>query len=176
MIFTETPLPGAYLIDLERRGDGRGYFARTFCAEEFGKHGLLSTFVQANTSRAAQAGTIRGLHWQVEPAPEVKLMRCTAGAIFDVIVDLRDGSPTRGQWFGAELNPENATAMYVPAHFAHGFLTLKDATEVHYMTGAPYTPEAERGLRFDDPGIGITWPMDPVVVSDKDRSWPDISL
>src|SRR6056297_1844934 len=152
MIFTETPLAGAYLIDLEPRGDARGVFARTFCADTFACHGLISRFVQANTSRATQAGTIRGLHWQTDPAPEAKLLRCTAGAIFDVIADMRDGSPTKGQWFSAELSPETGRAIYVPEYFAHGFLTLKDESEVHYMVSAPYTPEAERGLRYDDPG------------------------
>lgn len=176
MIFTRTPLTGAYLIDLERRGDDRGFFARTFCAREFGDHGLATAFVQANTSRATKAGTLRGLHWQVAPVPEAKLVRCTAGALFDVIVDLRNSSPTKGQWFGAELTPDNGKAMYVPEHFAHGFLTLKDGTEVHYTSSAPYMPEAERGLRFDDPGVGITWPMEPIIVSEKDRGWADIKL
>lgn len=175
MIFTETPLAGAFLVDLERRGDARGYFARSFCVEEFAAHGLVTTFVQANTSRAAEAGTIRGLHWQTDPAPEAKLLRCTAGAIFDVIVDMRPGSATRGQWYGTELGPETGRAIYVPEHVAHGFLTLKPNSEVHYMVGAPYTPAAERGLRFDDPALAIDWPIEPVVVSDKDRSWPDFA-
>lgn len=175
MIFKTTPLAGAYLIDLEPRGDERGFFARTFCADEFAAHGLITEFVQANFSVAAQKGTIRGLHYQVAPAPEAKLMRCTKGAIFDVIVDMRDGSPTRGQWFGAELTPENRTAMYVPENFAHGFLTLQPDTEVHYMVSGLYTPETERGIRFDDPAVGIEWPMEAQVVSDKDRAWPSIA-
>jgi dTDP-4-dehydrorhamnose 3,5-epimerase len=175
MIFTETPLKGAYLVDLKPIGDDRGFFARTFCAREFAEHGLKSDFVQANFSFAAKAGTIRGLHYQVDPAPEAKLMRCTKGAIFDVIVDMRDGSETRGQWFGVELTPETRTALYVPEHFAHGFLTLQDDTEVHYLVGAFYTPEAERGVRFDDPAVGIEWPIPPQVVSDKDRAWPSIA-
>jgi dTDP-4-dehydrorhamnose 3,5-epimerase len=175
MIFTKTPLAGAYLIDLEPRGDARGFFARTFCAREFADHGLITEFVQANFSVAAQKGTIRGLHYQVAPAPEAKLMRCTKGAIFDVIVDMRAGSETRGQWFGAELTPENRTAMYVPENFAHGFLTLEPDSEVHYMVSGFYTPETERGVRFDDPAVGIQWPIAPQVVSDKDRAWPSIA-
>jgi dTDP-4-dehydrorhamnose 3,5-epimerase len=137
--------------------------------------GLKSTFVQANMSRATTAGTIRGLHYQVDPAPETKLMRCTRGAIYDVIVDMRPGSPTRGRWFGAELTAENHRAMYVPDYFAHGFLTLEPDSEVHYMVSAPYTPEAERGLRFDDPAIGIDWPIPVRVVSKKDRAWADFA-
>jgi dTDP-4-dehydrorhamnose 3,5-epimerase len=175
MIFTKTPLAGAYLIDLEPRGDERGFFARTFCAREFAEHGLITEFVQANFSTAAQTGTIRGLHYQVAPAPEAKLMRCTRGAIFDVIVDMREGSATRGQWFGAELTPENRTAMYVPENFAHGFLTLEPDSEVHYMVSGFYTPETERGVRFDDPAVGIEWPIPAQVVSDKDRAWPSIA-
>jgi dTDP-4-dehydrorhamnose 3,5-epimerase len=175
VIFTKTPLSGAYVIDLEYRGDERGHFARTFCAEEFAAHDLITRFVQANTSRATQAGTIRGLHYQIDPAPEAKLMRCTKGAIFDVIVDMREDSATWGQWFGVELTEENRRALYVPEHFAHGFLTLKDDTEVHYMVSAPYTPHTERGVRYDDPTVGIRWPITPKVVSDKDRTWPLLS-
>jgi dTDP-4-dehydrorhamnose 3,5-epimerase len=175
MKFTPTPLDGAVLVDLSPRGDTRGFFARTFCAETFAAQGLKSTFVQANMSRATTAGTIRGLHYQVDPAPETKLMRCTRGAIYDVIVDMRPGSPTRGRWFGAELTAENHRAMYVPDYFAHGFLTLEPDSEVHYMVSAPYTPEAERGLRFDDPAIGIDWPIPVRVVSKKDRAWADFA-
>ena len=175
MIFTKAPLSGAYLVDLEPRGDARGFFARTFCETEFADHELITRFVQSNFSVAAQAGTIRGLHYQVAPAPEAKLIRCTKGAIYDVIVDMRDGSETRGQWFGAELTPENRTAMYVPEYFAHGFLTLQPESEVHYMASATYTPEAERGVRFDDPAVGIDWPLEAQVVTDKDRSWPSIA-
>ena len=175
MQFTETPLKGAWIIDLKRIGDDRGYFARTFCAREFAEHGLITEFVQANTSAAAKAGTIRGLHYQTDPAPEAKLMRCTRGAIFDVIVDMRPGSDTWGKWFGVELTPENARALYVPEHFAHGFMTLKDDTEVHYMVTGFYAPDAERGVGFDDPAVGIEWPMPAQVVSDKDRAWPSIA-
>jgi len=175
MKFTECPLRGAWIIDLSPIGDDRGFFARTFCAREFEKRQMNAGFVQANFSVAASAGTIRGLHYQVDPAPEAKLMRCTKGAIFDVIVDMREGSATRGQWFGIELTPENRTALYVPEYFAHGFLTLKDDTEVHYMVTGFYTPEAERGVGFDDPAVGIEWPVPPTVVSDKDRAWPSIA-
>lgn len=175
MIFTETPIPGAYLVDIKPIGDPRGFFARTFCTKEFEDHGLNPHFVQANMSYGAEAGTLRGLHYQTDPAPETKFIRCTAGAIFDVIVDLREGSATRGHWYGAELTPENRRAMYVPQHFAHGFLSLKPDTEVHYLVGGYYTPEAERGLRWDDPSLGIEWPMEPKVISDKDKAWPDMS-
>lgn len=176
MIFSKTALPGAFLIDLKPIGDDRGFFSRTFCAREFESHGLKTKFVQGNFSYAASAGTVRGLHYQADPAPEAKLMRCTKGAIFDVIVDMRESSPTRGQWFGAELTPENRTAMYVPEYFAHGFLSLTDDTEVHYLVSGFYTPEAERGVRFDDPAVGIKWPVAPRLVSDKDRAWPSIAV
>lgn len=174
MKFSATPLEGAYLIDLNPIGDDRGFFARTFCAREFEKHGLITSFVQSNFSYAASAGTIRGLHYQIDPAPEAKLMRCTKGAIFDVIVDMREGSASRGQWFGAELTPENRLAMYVPEYFAHGFLTLKDDTEVHYMVSGFYTPETERGVGYNDPAVGIDWPIVPSTVSEKDKNWPSI--
>lgn len=172
MIFTQTPLAGAYVIDLERRGDARGYFARTFCAREFGDHGLATQFVQANTSISADAGTLRGLHYQRAPAEEAKLMRCIQGAMWDVIVDLRDGSPTYLQSFATELTPENSRQLYVPKGFAHGFMTLKPDTIAAYMVDEFYTPGVEEGLRHDDPALGINWPMAATVVSDKDRAWP----
>lgn len=172
MIFSQTPLEGAYLIDQDRRGDARGWFARTFCAQEFEAHGLVTTFVQANSSFSAEAGTLRGLHYQHSPAEETKLMRCIAGAMWDVIVDLRPGSPTRLQSFGAELSAENGRQMYVPKGFAHGFLTLTEDTVAAYMVDAFYTPGVEDGLRWDDPALGIDWPIPPQVLSDKDRTWP----
>ncbi len=172
MIFHPTPLAGAYVIELEKRGDERGYFARTFCAREFTEHGLATTFVQANTSLSAEAGTLRGLHFQRAPAEEAKLMRCVAGAMWDVIVDAREGSETYLQSFATELTPENGRQLYVPKGFAHGFLTLKPDTVAAYMVDAYYTPGVEEGFRYDDPALGIDWPMAPVVVSDKDRAWP----
>lgn len=172
MIFTETPLSGAFLVDLERRGDVRGFFARTFCAGEFAAHGLVTDFVQANTSLSAEPGTLRGLHYQEPPAEETKLIRCVAGAMWDVIVDLRSGTPTFRQSFGTELSAENGRQMYVPKGFAHGFLTLTADTMAAYMVDELYTPGAERGLRYDDPVLGIDWPVAPQVVSDKDRAWP----
>lgn len=172
MIFTETPLQGAFVIDLERRGDERGYFARTFCATEFEEAGLVTRFVQANTSLSAEPGTLRGLHYQRAPAEETKLMRCIAGAMWDVIVDLRPQSPTYRQSYGAELSAENSRQMYVPKGFAHGFLTLKPNTIAAYMVDEFYTPGVEEGLRYDDPALGIDWPIAATTVSDKDRAWP----
>lgn len=172
MIFTDTPLSGAFLIDLEQRGDARGYFARTFCAQEFEAAGLVTRFVQANTSLSADVGTLRGLHYQRAPAEETKLMRCIAGAMWDVIVDLREGSPTHGQSFGAELSAENGRQMYVPKGFAHGFLTLKPDTIAAYMVDEFYTPGVEEGLRYDDPTLAIDWPIAAEVVSEKDQNWP----
>ncbi|MEM1361667.1 MAG: dTDP-4-dehydrorhamnose 3,5-epimerase [Pseudomonadota bacterium] len=172
MIFTPAPLTGAYLVELERRGDARGYFARTFCAEEFDAHGLATHYVQANTSLSAEAGTLRGLHYQRAPAEESKLVRCIQGAMWDVIVDVRPGSPTRLQSFAAELSAENSRQMYVPKGFAHGFMTLQPNTIAAYMVDAAYTPGVEEGFRYDDPALGIDWPRAASVVSDKDRTWP----
>jgi dTDP-4-dehydrorhamnose 3,5-epimerase len=172
VIFTETPLPGAYVIDLERRGDTRGFFARTFCAREFAEHGLATDFVQGNMSLSAGAGTLRGLHYQHAPAEETKLMRCVQGAMWDVIVDVRPDSPTRLQGFGVELSAENGRALYVPKGFAHGFQTLLPDTVAFYMVDAFYTPGAEDGFRHDDPALGLDWPLAVTEISGKDRSWP----
>lgn len=172
MRFTETPLSGAFVIDLEMMSDERGFFARSFCAREFEEHGLSPSVVQTNTSYNAKAGTLRGMHYQNEVAPEPKLVRCVRGALYDVIVDMRPGSPTYAQHFGVELSAENRTMLYVPALFAHGFQTLVDDTEAIYQVGGHYTPDAERGLRFDDPALGIDWPRPVTNISDKDRSWP----
>ena len=173
MIFTETPLAGAYLIDLEKRGDDRGFFARAFCANEFAAHGLVSQFVQVNNSLTGAPGTLRGLHYQLAPRAETKLVRCIRGAFYDVILDLRAGSPTFGQSFGAELSAENRRMMYVPKGFAHGFLTLTGDTEAFYFVDEFYAPEQERGVRWNDPRFAIAWPSTPAVISDKDRSWRD---
>ena len=175
MKFHETPLKGAYLIELEKKGDERGFFARFFCKKEFGSAGLETDFVQVNNSLSAKKGTLRGLHYQLPPASEVKLVRAVKGALFDVIVDLRGGSPTFGNWFGAELSADNRMMMYVPCGFAHAFITLTDDVEVLYMVSAYYSPENERGLRYNDPALDIQWPLLPVEISDKDRNWPNLN-
>lgn len=173
MQFHETPLAGAYLIDLERRGDERGFFARAFCREEFRAHGLVGEFVQVNNSLSAAKGTLRGMHYQLPPAAETKLVRCLRGALWDAILDLRPGSASFGRWFGAELTAENRRMMYVPRGFAHGFVTLVDDTEVLYFVDAFYAPERERGVRWNDPRFGIGWPIPPAVLSEKDQKLPD---
>jgi dTDP-4-dehydrorhamnose 3,5-epimerase len=173
MIFTETPVEGAYLIDLEKRGDERGFFARAFCRNEFAAHGLETDFVQINNSLSAARGTLRGMHYQLPPAAEVKVVRCLSGALWDVVLDLRPGSPTWGRWFGAELSAENRRMMYAPKGLAHGFVTLRNDTEAFYLVSAFYAPELERGVRWNDPAFGIEWPVEPVVISDKDRDRAD---
>ena len=174
MIFSETPLKGAYLVNLEHRTDERGFFARAWCADEFERQGLCSRVSQANISFNHSAGTLRGLHYQKPPHAEVKLIRCSSGAIWDVIVDLRRSSPTYRQWFGAELTAENRTILYVPENFAHGYLTLLPNTETAYQVSEPYAPGAEKGIRWDDPAFGIVWPDIGVkVISDKDASHPN---
>ncbi|GIX15429.1 MAG: dTDP-4-dehydrorhamnose 3,5-epimerase [Paracoccaceae bacterium] len=172
MIFTETHLKGAFIIDLEERRDHRGFFARTFCAREFEAHGLKPVVAQANLSFNHRRGTLRGLHFQRPPAAETKLVRCTAGAIHDVIVDLRPESPTYLQHVGVELSAANRRALYVPEMFAHGYITLTDGAEVIYQVGEFYTPGAEGGLRWDDPALGIDWPVAVEVISEKDAAWP----
>ena len=172
--FHKTPLEGAYLIELEKRGDDRGFFARFFCEREFGAAGLETRFVQINNSLTGAKGTLRGLHYQLPPAAEVKVVRALKGALWDVIVDLRAGSPTYRKWFGAELNEDNRMMMYVPRGFGHGFVTLTDDVEALYLDSAFYSPEAERGLRWNDPAIGVNWPAEPREMSDKDRQWPDL--
>ena len=173
MKFHETPLNGAYLIELERRGDDRGFFARFFCEKEFDAAGAETRFVQINNSLSARKGTLRGMHYQLAPSAEVKVVRCLKGSLYDVIADLRPDSPTFGQWFGAELNAENRLMMYVPRGCAHGLLTLADDTEALYLVSDSYAPDRERGMRFDDPWLGIKWPIAPVEISPKDRAWPD---
>lgn len=163
---------GAYLIDLEPFEDDRGWFARAFCAREFADHGLTLPTAQANLSHNAVAGTLRGLHYQVDPAPEAKLVRVVRGALWDVVVDLRPGSPTERRWFGAELTADNGRALFVPEGCGHGFVTLVDDTLAFYQVSGFYTPEAERGARWDDPALGIEWPRSPTRISDKDAAWP----
>jgi dTDP-4-dehydrorhamnose 3,5-epimerase len=176
VIFGATKLPGAFVLDLERREDDRGFFARTWCADELAEHGLNTQLVQANMSWNPRQGTVRGMHFQQAPHAETKLIRCTRGAIHDVIVDLRPESGTFKQWIGVDLTAENGRALYVPEGFAHGFQTLEPDSEVHYLVTAFYTPSAEGGVRWDDPAFGIEWP-DPAgaFLSDKDRSWPDFT-
>jgi len=173
MIFTETLIPGTFLIDLEKRGDDRGFFARAFCAKEFAAHQLVTQFVQVNNSLSAQKGTLRGMHYQLAPRAETKLVRCIRGALYDLILDLRQGSPTFGQSFGAELSADNRRMIYVPKGFAHGFLTLVDDTEAFYFVDEVYAPECERGIRWNDPRFHLAWPIDPVVLSDKDANQRD---
>lgn len=173
MIFAETRLRGAYLIDPERKTDERGYFARVFCSREFEAHGLRLRWVQANVSHNARRGTLRGLHYQKAPCGEKKLVRCTRGAIYDVILDLRAGSPTFGQWVGVELSAENGRMLLVPEGAAHGFITLAADTDVFYHVSQFYRPEAEGGVRYDDPAFAIRWPVPVEAISAKDRSWPD---
>jgi dTDP-4-dehydrorhamnose 3,5-epimerase len=173
MLFQPTPITGAYLIDLEKRGDDRGFFARVFCREEFASHNLSMDLLQINTSLSERKGTLRGMHYQLAPSAETKVVRCIRGALYDVILDLRPDSPTFGQWFGAELSAENRTMMYAPKGCAHGFITLAESTEAFYLVDSLYAPSLERGVRFDDPRFGITWPIAPTEVSEKDRGWPD---
>ena len=175
MIFQATPLAGAYLIDLEKRGDDRGFFARAFCQKEFAAHNLATQMVQVNNSLSAQKGTLRGMHYQLAPKGETKVVRCIRGSLHDVILDLRPDSPTFGQSFGAELSAENRRMMYVPKGFAHGFITLTDAAEAFYMVDEFYAPECERGVRWNDPKFAISWPLEPTVISDKDRNFPDFN-
>jgi dTDP-4-dehydrorhamnose 3,5-epimerase len=173
MIFHETSLVDAKLIDLTKRGDERGFFARTFCEKEFAAQGLETRFVQQNASSSAQKGTLRGMHFQRGDDAEVKLIRCLRGAILDVIIDIRPQSPTFKKWEGFELNDKTHQMLYVPRGFAHGFITLTDDVEVTYLVSAFYAPSAEGGVRWDDPAFAIDWPMVPKVMTDKDRTWPD---
>jgi len=173
MLFTETKLPGVVMIEPERRHDERGFFARTYCEEEFGAHGLDPTISQCGVSFNAVAGTLRGMHYQVEPYGEVKLVRCTMGAIYDVVIDLRRASTTYCQWVAAELSSENRRMLYIPEGFAHGFLTLIDNSEVFYQISEPYRPGSGAGVRWNDPTFDIEWPFTPTVMADRDASYPD---
>ena len=172
MKFTETRLAGAWIVDPELREDARGFFARTFCAKEFGEHGLAANFVQCSVSMTRLRGTIRGLHYQIAPATEAKLVRCTVGALYDVIVDLRPNSKTYLQHVAVELTAGNRRALYIPAMFAHGFQTLANSSEVFYQINEFFAPDLARGLRFDDPKLGIKWPLPVSIMSEKDRNWP----
>ncbi len=176
MIFLPTRLKDAYLIQPEPREDPRGCFARVWCEQEFAAQGLAARMRQGNYHYTARQGTIRGLHYQVAPYQEAKLIRCTAGAIYDVIIDLRRDSPTYGQWLGVELSAEKLELLYVPEGFAHGYQSLEDRTEFFYLVSECYTPAAEAGIRYDDPAFGIAWPLEVSVVSEKDRTWADFDL
>lgn len=173
MRLTPTEVEGCHVADLEPHGDERGFFARAWCRDELAAVGAGDPIVQINMSLSHAAGTTRGLHWQVAPHAEAKFVRCVAGAVFDVCVDVRPDSPTHGRWVGVRLDTDNRSALYIPAGCAHGYQTLEDDTELLYSTSAPYAPDAERGARPDDPAFGVEWPMTATVLSDKDRSWPD---
>jgi dTDP-4-dehydrorhamnose 3,5-epimerase len=172
VIFRETRLKGAFVLELERREDSRGFFARGFCQNEFKAHGLKPTVAQGNIASNIRKGTLRGMHFQYPPAAESKLVRCTRGAIYDIIVDLRPESPTYLQYVGVELNEDNQLALYVPERFAHGYQTLCDKTDTSYLVGEFYTPEAEGGLLYNDPSLKLSWPLPVSVVSDKDQKFP----
>jgi len=172
MIFRETPLKGAFIIDIERIEDKRGFFAEAWCQKKFEANGLVSRMVRTNISFNRKRGTLRGMHYQVPPYEEIKLVRCTRGAIYDVIIDLRPDSPTYKKWTGVELTAENHRMLYVPERFAHGFLTLEDTAEITYQISQPYSPESARGVRYDDPVFGIEWPLQVEVISDQDLGWP----
>lgn len=173
MRFNETPVKGAYVIDLEKREDERGFFARFFCVEEFAKQGLENRFVQMNNSLSVQKGTLRGMHYQLKPKEETKVVRCLKGSLYDVVLDLRPDSPTFGKHFGAQLTAENRKMMYVPCGCAHGFITLEDNSEVFYLVSEFYSKEWERGVRWNDPKFGILWPCEPVVISERDQKLPN---
>lgn len=172
MRFIETGLSGAHIVELEKISDERGFFARGWCADEFRAAGFDACIAQTNISFSVRAGTMRGMHYQAAPSAEAKVVRCTRGSIFDAIVDLRPDSPTFRSWFGVELTADNHRALFVPKVFAHGFQTLEDDTEVHYLMSSSYDPGAARGLRYDDPVIGIDWPLPVTGISDRDRTWP----
>lgn len=175
MIFSETPLKGAYVIEPEKREDDRGFFARVFCEREFAERNLSSRFVQVNNSLAVTKGTLRGMHYQLAPKAETKLVRCVRGALLDVILDLREGSSSFGEHFTVALTADDRQMLYVPKGFAHGFLTLEPNTEALYFVDEFYAPEQERGIRWDDPRFGIHWPFAPTVLSDKDRAHADFN-
>ena len=174
MIFKETKLQGAFVIAIEKRQDERGFFARAWCKTEFEAHGLNVHLVQANLAFSQKKGTLRGMHYQVSPYEEAKLVRCIKGAIFDVAIDLRPDSPTYKSWVGVELTDDNHKMLYIPENFAHGYQTLTDNAEVFYQVSQFYSPESERGVRWDDPAFGIKWlETDDVVISEKDKNWLD---
>jgi len=173
LIFTETKLAGAFVIEMERRTDQRGFFARTFCQQEFEAYGLNTQVVQCNVSFNKRTGTLRGMHYQAAPFAEAKLVRCTSGSIYDVIIDLRPASATFKQYFTVELSAENCRMLYIPEDFAHGFQTLQDDTEVFYQMAQRYSAEHARGVRWNDPAFGIEWPEGERIITDRDQNYPD---
>jgi len=175
MIFRETGLDGAFVLEMEPHADERGFFARAWCRREFEAKGLDTSIAQTSVSFNTAKGTLRGMHFQLPPHDEVKLVRCTAGAIWDVIIDLRPASPSYLRWEGFELTRENRRQLYIPKGFAHGFQTLADATEVHYQISEFYAPGASSGFRHDDPAFAIRWPLPVAVISERDRTWPDFA-
>lgn len=175
MKFHPTPLAGAFVVEIEPKGDERGFFARTFCAGEFAARGLDPAAVQISISFNRKAGTLRGMHWQAEPHAETKLVRCTRGALHDVVVDLRPDSPTFRRSYGLQLDAESRRALYIPKGLAHGFLTLEDDTEILYQMSVPFAPDGGRGARWNDPAFGIVWPFAPLHMNDRDRTWPDFT-
>lgn len=175
MEFQKTLLEGAFLVKVKRLEDERGYFGRVFCEDEFRYHGLEAEIVQANMSTNKLKGTLRGMHYQNEPYQETKFIRCVRGSLFDIIIDLRKNSSTYMQSFGVELSEDNAKALYVPKGFAHGFITLEDNTTALYMVSQRYHPDAESGIRWDDPLFKLDWPIEPICVSSKDQGWPNFS-
>jgi dTDP-4-dehydrorhamnose 3,5-epimerase len=175
VIFSETRLEGAFVIDVDRKEDNRGFFARAFCQREFEEYGLEPVIAQANLAFNRRRGTMRGMHFQFPPATETKLVRCTRGAILDIIVDLRPESPTYLEHVAVELSADNHRALYVPGRFAHGYQVLEDVTETSYQVGEFYAPGHEGGLRYDDPGLGLSWPLPVSEISEKDRAWPLLS-
>jgi dTDP-4-dehydrorhamnose 3,5-epimerase len=176
MRFTETPLKDAYIIEIEPKTDERGMFARAFCQREFEEHGLRTDIVQCNVSRNVSKGTLRGMHYQLAPFAEVKMVRCVRGAVYDIIVDIRPGSPTYLKWFGVELTADNRTMLYVPEGFAHGYQALTDDSEVFYMVTQFYAPDFERGIRWNDSLFRIEWPLSDPIVSAKDGTHPDFEV
>lgn len=175
MIFTETPIKGAWLADLDRRTDHRGFFARAWCAGEFGANGMNTNVAQINVAHSPMAGTLRGIHWQVAPHLEAKTVRCVAGAVFDVVVDLRRDSPTFCKWYGTELSAENGRVLYVPEGCGHGFLTLATDSTLMYQASVPFAGDSAKGARHNDPAFGINWPRAVSVISDADSAWPAFS-
>ena len=176
MKFSKTEIDQLYVVDIDRLEDERGFFARAFCSERFDEIGIESNICQVNTSFNKVAGTLRGMHYQISPFQETKFIRCMRGSIYDVVIDLRKDSPTYCKSFGIELNDKNRTALFVPKDFAHGFITLEDDTEVIYMVSQSYVPNAEKGIRWDDPFFKLYWPTKPILVSPKDNSWSDFKL
>lgn len=176
MRFIPTELDGAFVIEMDLLKDNRGFFARSFCEKDFAAQGLEHRFVQCNTSWNREQGTLRGMHYQIAPKAEVKVIRCTRGAIYDVIIDLRPDSPTRGKWIGVELTDQGYRMLYVPRGFAHGYQALRADTETYYMVSEYYSPEHERGIRWNDPAFRIKWPLANPILSEKDQSHPDYQL